>query len=104
MFVSIQWAVYIRNIIRTSNGLHLLADLLNNGHDSVVRAAATTLRNLAVDQRNKVALGAQVITNIVPRLPLGTNHLGISEDTSVSLLCCLMELFTGGPENAKLVV
>ncbi len=88
-------------MIRTSNGLHLLADLLNNGHDAVVRAAATTLRNLATDQRNRVLLGNTAISSIIPRLPLSTNHLGISEETSISLLCCLMELFSGSPENAK---
>lgn len=93
--------MYIRNIIRTSNGLHLIADLLNNGHDVVVRAAATTLQNLATDQRNRLILGVQAVSNIIPRLPLSSNHLGISEDTSVALLCCLMELFTGSPENAK---
>lgn len=93
--------MYICNIIRTSNGLHLLTDLLNSGHDPVVKAAATALRNLATDQRNKAALGVQTISNIIPRLPLSTNHLGISEDTSIALLCCLMELFSDSPENAK---
>ena len=96
--------MYICNIIRTSNGLHLLADLLSNGHDTVVRAAATALRNLAKDQRNRAILGARSISSVIPRLPLSTNHLGISEDTSVALLCCLMELFTDSPENAKSVV
>ncbi len=52
-----QWAVYARNMIRTSNGLRLLAELLNNGHDAVVRAAAMALRNLAIDPRNKTSLG-----------------------------------------------
>ena len=56
--VSLSNSVYIRNIVRTSNGLHLIAELLNNGHDSVVRAAATALRNVAIDQRNKSVLGA----------------------------------------------
>ena len=52
-----QWAVYSRNIVRTSNGLKLVADLLNNGHDAVVRAAATAIRNLAIDPRNRASLG-----------------------------------------------
>ena len=55
--VYLQWAVYSRNIVRTSNGLKLIADLLNNGHDSVVRAAATAVRNLAIDPRNRASLG-----------------------------------------------
>ena len=49
--------MYSRNIVRTSNGLKLIADLLNNGHDSVVRAAATAVRNLAIDPRNRASLG-----------------------------------------------
>ena len=56
-----QWAVYSRNIVRTSNGLKLIADLLNNGHDSVVRAAATAIRNLSIDPRNKASLGKSKI-------------------------------------------
>ena len=53
----LQWAVYSRNIIRTSNGLRVIGELLNNGHDAVVRAAATALRNLAIDLRIKANLG-----------------------------------------------
>ena len=55
--IFLQWAVYSRNIIRTSNGLRVIGDLLNNGHDAVVRAAATALRNLAIDPRIKANLG-----------------------------------------------
>jgi len=95
--------VYIRNIIRTSNGLRLLADLLSSGHDTVVRAAALTLRNLVEDVRNRAAMGPQALANVLPRLPLGGNHLGISEETSVALLCCLMELFNNMPDNARWV-
>ena len=57
----LQWAVYSRNIVRTSNGLKLIADLLNNSHDSVVRAAATAIRNLSIDPRNKASLGEWII-------------------------------------------
>ena len=38
-------------------GLRVIADLLNNGHDAVVRAGATALRNLATDPHNKASLG-----------------------------------------------
>ena len=48
-------------MIRTSNGLRLLAELLSNGHDAVVRAAAMALRNLAIDPRNKITLGKLVL-------------------------------------------
>ena len=53
--------MYSRNIVRTSNGLKLVADLLNNGHDSVVRAAATSIRNLSLDPRNRASLGESKI-------------------------------------------
>lgn len=96
-----QWAVYSRNIIRTSNGLRAIAELLNNGHDAVVKAAATALRNLSIDQRNKASIGVLVMTAIIPRLPFGSNHLGISEPTTIALLCLLMEICTNSPENAK---
>ena len=52
-----QWSVYARNMIRACTGLRVLADLLNNGHDAVIRAGATALRNLAMDPRNKANLG-----------------------------------------------
>ena len=52
-----QWAVYARNMIRACTGLKVIAELLNNGHDAVVRAGATALRNLATDARNKASLG-----------------------------------------------
>ena len=44
-------------MIRACTGLRVIADLLNNGHDAVVRAGATALRNLAMDPRNNANLG-----------------------------------------------
>ena len=43
--------------MRKSNGLTLLIELLNHSHDTVVRSAATALRNLAVDYPNKRIIG-----------------------------------------------
>lgn len=96
-----QWAVYSRALIRSSGGLQVMAELLNNGQDTVVRAAATALRNLAADPRTKASLGALALPLLTPRLPFSSNHLGLSEQTSLSLVCCLMELCTFSPENAK---
>ena len=45
--------------------MKLIADLLNNGHDSVVRAAATAVRNLAIDPRNRASLGEGQARNSV---------------------------------------
>ena len=43
-----------------------------------------------------MAIGAAL-----PRLPFGQNHLGISENTTVALLCCVTELCSESPENAR---
>ena len=45
--------------------------------------------------------GVDVIPTIIPRLPFGSNHLGISEDTTIALLCLLMELSTDDINNAR---
>ena len=45
--------------------------------------------------------GMIVILTIIPRLPFGSNHLGISEETTIALLCLLMELFIESVENAR---
>ena len=45
--------------------------------------------------------GILSLHSIVPRLPFASNHLGISEDSTVALLCCLMELFDENADNAR---
>ena len=45
--------------------------------------------------------GVDVIPTIIPRLPFGSNHLGISEDTTIALLCLLMELSSDNVDNAR---
>ena len=45
--------------------------------------------------------GTYAIQGIIPRLPYGLNSLGISEQTTIALLCTLMELCIGNPENAR---
>ena len=45
--------------------------------------------------------GVLSLHSIVPRLPFASNHLGISEDSTVALLCCLMELFDENADNAR---
>lgn len=96
-----KWSVYIRHIIRKAKGLVLLIELLNHAHDTVVRSSATALRNIAVDHTNKLMIGTYAIQGIIPRLPYGQNSLGISEQTTIALLCTLMELCIGNPDNAR---
>ena len=45
--------------------------------------------------------GTYAIQGIIPRLPYGQNSLGISEQTTIALLCTLMELCIGNTENAR---
>ena len=78
-----------------------MAELLNNGQDTVVRAAATALRNLAAEPGSRTSLGALALPLLTPRLPFSSNHLGLSEQTSLALLCCLLELCSFSPENAR---
>ena len=53
----IQWASYVRNVVRNSKGLPIIITLLEANHDPVIRAATTALRNLAIDPRNKAIIG-----------------------------------------------
>ena len=46
-------------------------------------------------------IGLYGIQNIIPRLPYSQNNLGISEQTTISLLCALMELTLRNPENTR---
>ena len=45
--------------------------------------------------------GILSLNSIIPRLPFASNHLGISEETTVALLCCLLELFDENSDNAR---
>ena len=53
----LQWASYVRNVVRNSKGLPVIIALLEANHDPVIRAATTALRNLAIDPRNKAIIG-----------------------------------------------
>ena len=57
----IQWASYVRNVVRNSKGLPIIITLLEANHDPVIRAATTALRNLAIDPRNKAIIGRSII-------------------------------------------
>ena len=46
-------------------------------------------------------IGVLSLNSIIPRLPFASNHLGISEETTVALLCSLTELFEDNPDNAR---
>ena len=46
-------------------------------------------------------LGAHATRGIIPRLPYGQNNLGISEPTTIALICTLMEVCVDSPDNAR---
>ena len=46
-------------------------------------------------------LGYHATEHIITRLPFGQNNLGISEATTIALLCTLMELCIGNVDNTR---
>lgn len=58
-----QPSIDIRAAVRKEKGLPVLVELLKMEVDRVVCAAATALRNLAVDSRNKDLIGNYISFN-----------------------------------------
>ena len=40
---------------------------------------------------------------LTTRLPFGPRHIGLSDSTTIAILCALIELIGESPQNAKLV-
>ena len=40
---------------------------------------------------------------LTTRLPFGPRHIGLSDSTTIAILCALIELITESPQNAKWV-
>ena len=59
-----QFAIEIRALVRKEKGLPSLVDLLTFEEERVVGAAATALRNLSIDERNKELVGKGYIANL----------------------------------------
>jgi hypothetical protein len=55
--VLVQPSVEVRATVRKEKGLPLVVELLSLDADHVICTAATALRNLAIDQRNKELIG-----------------------------------------------
>ena len=87
--LSSQWAVYARNMIRAVTGLRVMAELLNNGHDAVVRAGATCLRNLSTDPRNKASLGGSGCVSMRMQIFNRGGKQQLEENTCVYSVCRL---------------
>ncbi|XP_065191265.1 splicing regulator ARVCF-like isoform X1 [Sycon ciliatum] len=98
-----KWSVFVRNAVRKERGLPILSELLTIPSDAVVRTAATALRNLAVDPRNRELIGKFAMRDLVWRLPGEPGNENMSEATVAAVLCCIQELVTKDLPNAKLL-
>ena len=47
--------------------------------------------------------GDQAMGALTTRLPFGPRHIGLSDSTTIAILCALIELISESPQNAKLV-
>ncbi|KAJ7422916.1 Plakophilin-4 [Willisornis vidua] len=116
-----KFAAYIRAAVRKEKGLPILVELLRMDNDRVVSSVATALRNMALDVRNKeligpamsslaqavcdpavlVCAGKYAMRDLVNRLPGGSGHSALSDETVAAICCALHEVTSKNMENAK---
>ena len=56
-----------------------------------------------IDVHSLRLLGDQAMDALTTRLPFGPRHIGLSDSTTIAILCALIELISESPQNAKLV-
>ncbi|XP_028399626.1 lipoxygenase homology domain-containing protein 1-like isoform X2 [Dendronephthya gigantea] len=98
-----RWSALLRSTLRREKGLPILVELLRVDDDSVIRADATALRNLALDTRNKVVIGKYAMKDLVYRLPPGEGSQGVTEPTYGAIICTIHQLVDQDSQNAKAV-
>ncbi|XP_016044127.2 plakophilin-4 isoform X3 [Erinaceus europaeus] len=96
-----KFAAYIRAAVRKEKGLPILVELLRMDNDRVVSSVATSLRNMALDVRNKELIGKYAMRDLVNRLPGGTGPSVLSDETVAAICCALHEVTSKNMENAK---
>ncbi|XP_071417983.1 plakophilin-4 [Pithys albifrons albifrons] len=96
-----KFAAYIRAAVRKEKGLPILVELLRMDNDRVVSSVATALRNMALDVRNKELIGKYAMRDLVNRLPGGSGHSALSDETVAAICCALHEVTSKNMENAK---
>uniref|UniRef100_A0A8D8S5A1 Catenin delta-2 n=1 Tax=Cacopsylla melanoneura TaxID=428564 RepID=A0A8D8S5A1_9HEMI len=98
-----QPSIEIRAAVRKEKGLPILVELLRMEVDRVVCAAATALRNLAIDQRNKELIGKYAMRDLVQKLPSGNaqHDQGTSDDTIAAVLATLNEVIKKNAEFSR---
>lgn len=95
-----QPSIEIRAAVRKEKGLPVIVELLNIEEDRVVCAAATALRNLALDQRNKELIGKYAMHKLIQKLPHKTrrsNHPPC-DATVAAVLATLYEVVKNNPD------
>lgn len=98
-----QPSIDIRASVRKDKGLPVLVELLRMDVDRVVCAAATALRNLAMDHRNKELIGKYAMKDLVLKLPNGSpqHDAGTSDDTIAAVLATLNEVIAKNGDFAR---
>ncbi|KAL3842925.1 hypothetical protein ACJMK2_020899 [Sinanodonta woodiana] len=96
-----QPAVEIRAIVRKEKGLPGLVDLLTYELDRVVCAAATALRNLSLDERNKELVGKYAMKQLVSNLPQDNRQRETNDETVSAVLATLNEVIQHNQDFAK---
>ncbi|KAL5007230.1 hypothetical protein ScPMuIL_016036 [Solemya velum] len=83
----------IRAVVRKEKGLPNLVDLLTFDNDRVVCAAATALRNLSIDERNKQLVGKYAMKQLVNKIPSDSRQATpASNETIVAVMATLNEV------------
>eukprot|EP00106_Octopus_bimaculoides_P019685 XP_014787127.1 PREDICTED: armadillo repeat protein deleted in velo-cardio-facial syndrome-like isoform X3 [Octopus bimaculoides] len=96
-----QPGIDIRAAVRKEKGLAIIVELLGVESDKVVCAAATALRNLALDQRNKELVGKYAMRQLVLKLPSDNRQSeATTDDTICAVIATLYEIIKKNPDFA----
>uniref|UniRef100_A0A5S6QUD1 Fibronectin type-III domain-containing protein n=1 Tax=Trichuris muris TaxID=70415 RepID=A0A5S6QUD1_TRIMR len=96
-----QPSVDVRAFIRKEKGLPVFVELLRTEADKVKRAAATALRNLALDVRNRELIGKYAMAELVALLPYARSASSLSEDLVVAALSLIYATTSSSSDFAK---
>ena len=102
-------SVVIRQEIRKLKGLPTLVHLLKSDEfedEPIVSVTAIALRNLAIDQKNKVLIGKYAMKDLVYKLPDPSRQQPVrlsvlNEDTITAALACINECIKSSDEFVK---
>ncbi|CAK8673922.1 unnamed protein product [Clavelina lepadiformis] len=67
------WSANIRTAVRKEKGLPMLVEFLQMNNERIVTVMCSTLRNMALDERNKQLIGKHALSDFVDLLP-GIDH------------------------------